>query len=271
LNPLTMVQDYRKQTVRLRAMRGARAIVTASEHIRLGLLQNGIAENHVHNVGLPVVDSTITNPSAARDYGDVADGPNASQTKRRMLSRVVFIGRLEQAKGGSLLIDAMVVAAAALKRELSLTFVGDGRERAALEAKAQSLKGHEPVVEISFTGWMEREAISAVIDQSDLLAVPSLWPEPFGLVGVEAGMRGLPAVAFDVGGITEWLEDGVNGRVVRSRPPRPGDFGAALTACLSAPVEYERLRRGARARALHFRPERHSEKLMAVLHEALQP
>ena len=60
LNPLTMLQDYRKQTARLRAMRGARAIVTASEHIRLGLLRNGLAENRVHNVGLPVVDSTLT-------------------------------------------------------------------------------------------------------------------------------------------------------------------------------------------------------------------
>src|SRR5947207_14197024 len=42
----------------------------------------------------------------------------------------------------------------------------------------------------------------------------SVWPEPFGMVGIEAMRYGLPVVAFDAGGIKEWLLDGRNGYLV---------------------------------------------------------
>ena len=222
-----MMRDYQQQTARLRAMQGARAIVTASEHMRLELLKNGLARSACTRLGCRwwIRRSRIR---VARGYDDLADESNGGPKEQRTPRRVVFIGRLEKPKGGLILIDAMRAAAAALKRRLSLTLVGDGRERDALESKARSLMGNDQGVEISFTGWLEREAISAVIDQSDLLAVPSLWPEPFGLVGVEAGMRGLPAVAFEIGGITEWLEDGVNGRAGAGQSAEGARFGRGL-------------------------------------------
>ena len=50
-----------------------------------------------------------------------------------------------------------------------------------------------------FTGWVRPSRRTDLMRGADLLAVPSVWPEPFGLVGVEAGCVGLPAAAFDVG------------------------------------------------------------------------
>ena len=63
---------------------------------------------------------------------------------------------------------------------------------------------------MTLTPWLTAAATAEALDQTDLLLVPSLWPEPFGLVGVEAARRGVPAVAFAVGGIPEWLIDGAH-------------------------------------------------------------
>ena len=70
--------------------------------------------------------------------------------------------------------------------------------------------------------------------------VPSLWPEPFGLVGLDAASLGRPAVAFNVGGIKEWLTDGHNGLLVE---PSAGEEGLAraMVSLLDDPAERERM------------------------------
>ena len=55
----------------------------------------------------------------------------------------------------------------------------------------------------------------AAYDAATLVAMPSLWGEPFGLVGIEAFARGRPVVAYDAGAISEWLcASSGGGRVV---------------------------------------------------------
>src|SRR5207248_7749720 len=115
-------------------------------------------------------------------------------------------------KGGHHLIEALPRAAAALGRRLTLVVAGDGPEEARLEALARR-RG----VPAEFRGWVtaaEREALTRGVD---LLAVPSLWPEPFGLVGIEAGCVGVPAAAYAAGGIPDWLTPGAAGEAA------PGD------------------------------------------------
>jgi glycosyltransferase involved in cell wall biosynthesis len=103
---------------------------------------------------------------------------------------------------------------------------------------------------------------------ADLLVVPSLWPEPFGSVGPAAGQHGLPAAAFAVGGIPQWLLDGVTGHLAPSDPPTSAGLACAIIRCLEDPLHYTALREGARQMASTFTMERHLPELIKVLARA---
>jgi glycosyltransferase involved in cell wall biosynthesis len=100
--------------------------------------------------------------------------------------------------------------------------------------------------------------------RSTLVAVPSIWPEPFGLVGLEASPFGVPAVAFDVGGISAWLTHDRNGMLVPARLGAAG-LGDAIAAVLSDPALRLRLSHGARAAASRLTADAHIDALETVL------
>ncbi len=103
-----------------------------------------------------------------------------------------------------------------------------------------------------------------LLDSCDLQVVPSLWPEPFGLVGPEAGLRGVPAAAFSVGGVPDWLIDGVNGYLAPGDPPTATGLAEAIVRCLRDPSEHAELRKGAVKIAEQFSIKSHLVALMDV-------
>jgi glycosyltransferase involved in cell wall biosynthesis len=92
-----------------------------------------------------------------------------------------------------------------------------------------------------------------------------VWPEPFGLVGLEAGSQGVPAIAFDVGGIGEWLKDGDNGRLVPGNPPRSRELGDALVWAAEHPADLAAMRPRALAAARRMSLDAHLARLEEVL------
>jgi len=97
--------------------------------------------------------------------------------------------------------------------------------------------------------------------------VPSRWAEPFGLVGLEAGVFGTPAVAFDVGGISDWLTDGKNGRLISPSLGAAG-LGSAIAEILASPELCRQLGAGARDASSRFSVDHHLRLLMPVLEHA---
>jgi glycosyltransferase involved in cell wall biosynthesis len=260
LNPLTMLTDFRRAAQRLALLRSARAVLTASNYVRAEYVRNGLSPQAVRCVGCPIVDHGEI-PAGISDQG----GASAATPLR-----LLFAGRMEAVKGGRILLDALPSVASALARPLVLTFAGDGAARLEWARRADAVVRDCPALRVEFTGWISSTAVTSLFDSSDLLVVPSLWPEPFGLVGPEAGIRGLPAAAFATGGIPEWLTDGVNGALAASVSLAPEDLGNAIVRCLRDPTEYARMRRGAIELAKRFSPERHLGVLTEVIGEISQ-
>jgi glycosyltransferase involved in cell wall biosynthesis len=147
--------------------------------------------------------------------------------------------------------------------------VGDGPERPPIEAAARRLEQRLPGIAVHFREWQTRAALEELFQFCDLLALPSLWPEPFGRIGLEACSKGIPAVAFRVGGISEWLYDGVNGYLAPGDPPSAEGLADAIVKCLGDQVTYRRLRAGALESSRHYSATQHVASLLEVFSSAV--
>jgi glycosyltransferase involved in cell wall biosynthesis len=88
---------------------------------------------------------------------------------------------------------------------------GDGNHRGYCEELSRRLGLSDRV---RFQGYVAPAELQKYYEDASLAVVSSVWPEPFGAVGLEAMRHGLPVVAFAAGGINEWLFDGQNGFLV---------------------------------------------------------
>ena len=104
----------------------------------------------------------------------------------------------------------------------------------------------------TFHGWVRDADWHRLFQESDLLAIPSLWPEPFGIVGIEAAAYGIPSVGYGVGGIVDWLAPGVTGELAPADPPTARGLAEALVRMLESPAYYRSLCEGARHMAKDY-------------------
>ena len=248
-NPFVMMQQYRWGSGQRALFDRYRAIVVASRFMRDEYLRAGVASGSVHAIPL------FAPPHVTGGTSD--EGPRPID--------VVFLGRMTTLKGPDVLVEAAGHASARLGRPLSVVFAGEGPERDRLRARAAS-RG----IDARFPGWVTPRERDQLLRDAALIAVPSRWAEPFGLVGLEGAVFGTPAVAFDVGGVAEWLTDRENGRLIA--PTRGADgFGDAIADILENPDLRRQLAAGARAAAGRFSLDAHMRMLMAVLGRAAAP
>ena len=254
-----MMRLYRQQRDRLELLSRYRAIVTHSEHMQNEYINHGLTASRVFNVkyGSDLGGRGETCGTAARADADIDDSRPW---------RLLFVGRMERLKGGLELLESLPHVVDTLGRPVDLTFAGDGPARVAWERAASALRGDQ--IQVHFTGWVGRGEIDALFARSDLLVLPSLWPEPLALVGLEAGRHQLPVAAFAVGGIVDWLIPGRNGHLAPGDPPTVPGLTAAIVACLRDPQTHARLRDGAASLSAGFSFDSHVELLLRAFSEA---
>lgn len=118
---------------------------------------------------------------------------------------VLFAGKLEANKGASQLLPATETV------DLPLVVVGDGSERARLEAEARSRKHY-----VRFAGWLPRAELMALMRDAAFMIFPSSWPEPLPRVLIEASALGCPIVAMHTGGVGDVVVHGKTGLLART-------------------------------------------------------
>ena len=273
-SPITMFKLYHLQSSRQKLLHRYDAIVTHSKHMLVELIKHGLSPQSAYNFPYYVQQTKVSNlssrrnqlayPRSAADIDLTHVEKTSPEPNAKTHFRLLFSGRMEFLKGGHVFLRALPRVAAALGRPLRVVFAGEGRERRVWEQHALDLHRQHPELEIEFRGWVDRTQMDRLLDNCDLQVVPSLWPEPFGLVGPEAGLRGVPAAAFSVGGVPDWLIDGVNGYLAPGDPPTPAGLADAIIRCLRDPVEHAQLRHGALKIAEQFSIKGHLSALMKV-------
>lgn len=144
--------------------------------------------------------------------------------RRPQQGRLVYVGRLADKKGVDVLVEALARLDGA-----HLDVIGDGPDRAALEAQARRLGVEDRV---RFLGKLPRADVLSALATAHLVVIPSRVGAGGDMDGTpvvlcEAMAAGVPVVASDLGGLGECIADGVDGLLVP-----PGDVDA-LAAVLS--------------------------------------
>jgi glycosyltransferase involved in cell wall biosynthesis len=133
---------------------------------------------------------------------------------------LAFLGRISPEKGP----DRAIAIAKRLGMPLKIAAKVDAADTAYFEAEIAPLLDH-PLIE--FVGEIGDADKSAFLGGAEALLFPILWPEPFGLVMIEAMACGTPVVGYAHGSAPEVIDDGVTGYLVTNEDEAVAAVGKA--------------------------------------------
>ncbi|BFN36296.1 glycosyltransferase family 4 protein [Fidelibacter multiformis] len=202
VRPISILKNLKM----LRRIRDVYRVIILSEFMRKNLILNQIPPDHIVKI-YPFLEQ--------KDY---------PPKKERRTPELLFMGRIIPAKGVDLLVEAM----RQVQSPCHLTIVGTGSD---LPHIKNLIDKYNLRSRITLAGWVKDP--EKYYQKADMVLIPSRWQEPFGLAGVEAFSYGLPVIAFDVGGIHEWLIDHCNG--YRVPPNDVSSFASTIDELLRNP------------------------------------
>lgn len=127
--------------------------------------------------------------------------------------KLLYAGQVHANKGVALLME--VLSGLADKHDFHLMVLGTGPDEEALKQK------YGKAGWVTFRGFVKNDQVLAATNQSDLVCVPSMWPENYSRTILQALTLGVPVLGSDIGGIPEQVRDRVTGRLIA-----PGDVAA---------------------------------------------
>lgn len=241
--PPLQLRSVATQKLRIRQQRHIKTFIVGSQWMRNSLAINGIDERKVHVV--PPIPECLSSATANPASGE---------------PEILFVGQVVRGKGVDLLLQALAITPG----NWHASIVGDGNHLAHCRKLAQKLNIDGKV---TFTGRVCHGKLDSYYHRSLFTVVPSRWPEPFGMVGIEAMSRGRPVVGFAAGGISDWLQHQENGLLVPEA--NIAQLAHAMMSLLQNPSLAATLgANAARMVALHYRHDHYLDQMSTLLEAA---
>ena len=177
---------------------------------------------------------------------------------------VIYAGRLDEAKGIRLLMDAWdrYLSSPGHHPALTLTITGTGT----LQPEVAAWAATRPSV--TLTGHADPPTCATLMAGARAVILPSAWAEPFGLVAVEAMALGVPPIAAAHGAFTELITPGVDG--ILFPPGDPCALATTITDIDTNPRRYHGYGNQARdTYAKRFNPDRNIDQLLDIYNYAI--
>jgi glycosyltransferase involved in cell wall biosynthesis len=175
-------------------------ILTRNENATKTLRENGICGKTKVIAGC--IDSQLFRPK------------NAEVSKFSFVEKgepsLLYVGRLNRREGISELLQALPRIIKDFPRcKLAIVGYGDLSTYVRKLSVVLGIKNH-----VSFFEWIPNEEMPEIYNRSDIVVVPSLWPNPFSRTVAEAMACGRPVIASRVEGISEMITHGKNGFLI---------------------------------------------------------
>ena len=204
-----------------------------SEAVRSRLLKDGYEDSKIR-----LLLNAVPVPDVA---GDPASG-----------EYVGFVGRLVVEKGISVLLEAARISG------VPVVIAGGGEELSRLQGSAPK--------NVRFAGLLDRAHVDEFYTRARFTVVPSIWPEPFGLVATEAMSYGLPVIAARSGGLQEIIEHGETGFLYA--PQDASELASHMKRLWDSPSTCAEMGRKARASVIEkYNLQAHYDALLSIYEE----
>jgi glycosyltransferase involved in cell wall biosynthesis len=178
---------------------------------------------------------------------------NKSYSKKNNFFNILFVGGITRGKGVYILLDAFKELN---KKQANLHFVGTGPELENLIKYAQDSAN------VFIHGYVSEEDLISMYSKANVTVVPSIIYDNFPSTIIESFSCGTPVIGSKIGGISESIEDGLNGKLFEA-----GNVMALkdiLEYLFYNPQELERMGNEALESAKKYRPEDHIQKLLDI-------
>ena len=217
--PDRIIKNWQRASKEFKALKKFGVLTIAnSDYVRSQLItNNGLPESQVITLRCG-----IANPTS--DHFPLEKSVHEQK-------RIFFAGRIVPDKGLDWLLRTMPM----LDPHIQLDIAGEGWAMPQVRQLAEDLQLSD---RLTWHGWCQGEKLENLYRQCFAVIFPSVWPEPAGLVTLEAYARFRPIIASATGGIPEHIQDGKTGILVE-----PNNVQQLATAIADLADDFDKSRR----------------------------